>query len=48
MRKQLSPSFKLNVVENALSRGTSETVAPVAKRHGVGYSTLTRWMVEVR
>jgi transposase-like protein len=48
MRKRLSPSFKLNAVENALSRGTAETVAQVAKRHGIGYSTLTRWMIEVK
>ena len=48
MRKRQSTAFKLNVVENALSRGTAETVEQVAKRHGIGHSTLTRWMVEVK
>jgi transposase-like protein len=48
MRKRQSTAFKLNVVENALRRGTTETVEQVAKRHGIGHSTLTRWMAEVK
>lgn len=46
--KKHTRSFKLKVVEKALHRPTHETLAQCAVQQGVGYSTLTRWMTQVK
>jgi transposase-like protein len=48
MRKRHDESFKLNTVSKALKRGPGETLEQVAQGHGIGYSTLTRWMHQVK
>lgn len=48
MTKKHSQSFKIQAVEKALNRSNHETLAQIADRYGIGYSTLTRWMYQVR
>lgn len=48
MKKRHTQSFKLKVVEKALNRTNNDTLESVAKQYGIGYSTLTRWMYEVK
>jgi transposase-like protein len=48
MAKWASLSFKIQVVEKALSRSPDETLAQIADQHDIGYSTLTRWMHQVK
>ncbi len=48
MRKRPGNAFKLKVVEKALNRTNHETLAKIAEQFGNGYSTLTRWMLEVK
>lgn len=48
MGKRHSNSFKLQAVEKALKRQSDQTLAELAEHFGIGYSTLTRWMHEVK
>jgi len=48
MRKKHTQSFKLQAVEKALSRSEHQTLGQLAEQLGIGYSTLTRWMLEVK
>lgn len=48
MTKRHSQSFKIQVVEKALNRSSQETLAQIADQQGIGYSTLTRWMYQIR
>jgi transposase-like protein len=48
MAKRHSQSFKIQAVEKALNRSSHETLAHIADHYGIGYSTLTRWMLEVK
>lgn len=48
MGKRHTKTFKLQAVEKALSRGSDQTLAELAEHYDIGYSTLTRWMQEVR
>lgn len=48
MRKRHTKSFKLKVVENALHRRNDQTLSDIAQHHDIGYSTLTRWMHDVK
>jgi transposase-like protein len=50
MKKQPRKSFIMNVVEKALNRTNQnqETLAQIAEQVGIGYSTLTRWMLDAK
>jgi transposase-like protein len=48
MAKRYTKSFKLKVVEKAVNRSNNETLASMCNQYGIGYSTLTRWMYEVK
>jgi transposase-like protein len=48
MAKRRSQSFKIQAVEKALNRSSHETLAHIADHYGIGYSTLTRWMLETK
>jgi transposase-like protein len=48
MRKRHSQSFKDQAVEKALNRSSDETLGQIADQYGIGYSTLTRWMHQVK
>lgn len=48
MKKRASKQFKLKVVETALKRNNQHTLKDIAEQFGIGYSTLTRWMQEVK
>lgn len=48
MRKNHTQSFKIKAVEKALNRAQHQTLGQVADQLSIGYSTLTRWMYEVK
>jgi transposase len=48
MQARFTQSFKIQAVEKALSRTDDTSIREVAKMLGVGYSTLTRWIVKSR
>lgn len=48
MGKRHSNSFKLQAVEKALNRSHGQTLAEIAEHYSIGYSTLTRWMQDVK
>ncbi len=48
MEKKHSISFKLEAVEKAINRQPEETLADYARQFGIGFSTLTRWMNQVK
>ena len=48
MTKKHSLSFKLNAVEKTMHRESGNTLAQTANEFGIGYSTLTRWMTQVK
>jgi transposase-like protein len=48
MSKRHTKRFKLKVVEKALNRENNDTLVSIASQYGIGYSTLTRWMYEVK
>jgi len=45
MAKRFSPEFKQQSIEYALAN-THESLAAIAKKLGVGYSTLDKWVRE--
>lgn len=47
MKKRYTNSFKIKVVEKALSRSNDETLEHIALHYGIGHSTLSRWLFEV-
>jgi transposase-like protein len=48
MGKRHTTTFKLHAVEKAQMRGSDQSIAEIAEHHHIGYSTLTRWMQEVK
>ena len=48
MRARFTQSFKIQAVEKALSRSEHTSLLEVAKTLGVGYSTLSKWIVRSR
>ena len=48
MNKYFTKEFKCSVVENALTRTETETLSHIATHYGIGKSTLSRWMYEVK
>lgn len=48
MKKRHTKSFKLKAVEKALNRPGHQTLGQLAEQLGIGYSTLTRWMYDVK
>ncbi|MDM1021541.1 transposase, partial [Acinetobacter sp. VNK23] len=45
MAKRFSPEFKQQAIDYALSN-SHESVAAIAQKLGVGYSTLDKWIRE--
>ncbi len=48
MNKKFSESFKMQAVQKALSRADGTSSREIAKSLGVGYSTLQKWVREVK
>ena len=48
MRARFTQSFKIQAVEKALSRTNDTSLVEVAKKLGVGHSTLNNWIVKSR
>lgn len=48
MSTRFSQSFKVQAVEKALSRSVATRLDEIASSLGVGYSTLSRWIVQAR
>ena len=48
MRARCNRSFKIQAVEKALSRSEHTSLLEVEKSLGVGYSTLSKWIVKSR
>lgn len=48
MRKSHTQSFKLKAVEKALNGSGHQTLGQLADQLDIGYSTLTRWMHDVK
>ena len=46
MAKRFSPEFKQQAIDYALSN-SHEPIAAIARKLGVGYSTLDKWIREV-
>jgi len=46
MRARFTQSFKIQAVEKALIRSENTSLLDVAKTLGVGYSTLSKWIVK--
>lgn len=46
MAKRFSPEFKQQAINYALSN-SHEPIAAIARKLGVGYSTLDKWIREV-
>jgi len=48
MSKHLTNEFKIMVVEKALTRPEQTILSDIAQQYGIGKSTLSRWMNEVK
>jgi len=48
MSKHLTNEFKIMVVEKALARSEHTLLSDIAQHYGIGKSTLSRWMNEVK
>lgn len=48
MKMKFSRSFKLQAVEKVLKRSDEESIKEKAQELGIGFSTLTKWMRDVK
>lgn len=48
MRTRFTQSFKVQAVEKALTRNNDTTLKEIASSMGVGYSTLSKWIVSAK